>query len=82
MSAISWIVFLPIALGFELISTAGGRTAAAWFLVLPAGHFRRPGYPRIQAASTRRAAILDASSGKGHETGESVRTPTIHLLYT
>jgi len=33
VSAISWIVFLPIALGFGLISTTGGLPAAGWFLV-------------------------------------------------
>ena len=33
VSALSWIVFLPIALGFGVISTAGGLSAAGWFLV-------------------------------------------------
>ena len=33
VSAMSWIVFLPLALGFGLISTAGGLPAAGWFLV-------------------------------------------------
>jgi len=34
VSALSWIVFLPIALGFGLISTTGGLPAAGWFLVV------------------------------------------------
>jgi hypothetical protein len=34
VSALSWIVFLPLALGFGLISTAGGLPAAGWFLVV------------------------------------------------
>jgi hypothetical protein len=33
VSAISWIVFLPLALGFGLVSTTGGLAAAGWFLV-------------------------------------------------
>jgi len=34
VSALSWIVFLHIALGFGLIRTTGGLPAAGWFLVV------------------------------------------------
>ena len=34
VSAISWMVFLPVALGFGMLTTSGGLGAAGWILVV------------------------------------------------